>query len=194
MAIGANIARLLLALALGVALMLALAAAEPQRAHAGTACGKWGKDEPSELTTPRARRAVLCYVNRERGRRGIPKLRRDKRLQKASQRHTNKMDKRGCFSHQCKGEGSLESRLRSVGYLHGGLRRYGFGENIAWGTRHLASPKAMVKGWMNSSGHRANILNSNFRDLGVGFSHGTPNNRANRNGAFYTTDFGLRQG
>jgi uncharacterized protein YkwD len=195
MALGATFARptSLVAAAL-CALAIALIGSAPAEAAGPSACKRWGNDEPSELTNGHARKAVLCFVNRERSDRGIRRLKRDKRLQKASQRHNDRMDSQGCFSHVCPGEPGLDSRLRSVGYLTGGLSRWGYGENIAWGTDHLATPRAMVRAWMNSSGHRANILNSSFRDFGVGFTRGTPSNKRHKNGAFYTTDFGLRLG
>ncbi len=54
------------------------------------------------------------------------------------------------------------SSARSIGYE--------VGENIAWGTLWLATPKAIVAGWMASPGHRANILDATFKDTGVGVS------------------------
>ena len=85
---------------------------------------------------------------------------------------------------------SLDRRLDGVGYLGSGLTRWAFGENIAWGTGDSGTPRAIVDAWMNSSGHRANILSSSFREIGVGFSLGTPRSK-NDLGGIYTTDFGL---
>lgn len=48
-----------------------------------------------------------------------------------------------------------------------GLSYRSAGENIAYGQR---TPSAVVTGWMNSSGHRANILNASFTQIGVGYS------------------------
>jgi len=59
---------------------------------------------------------------------------------------------------------------------HGITYRYS-GENIAWGQR---SPEEVVTAWMNSAGHRANILNANFKELGVGY-------RQNARGVNYFT-------
>ena len=194
MALGARSIRpvALAVVALLAALAFSASAAAP--AQAGTACGKWGGDEPSELTQRHARKAVHCLLNRQRAKRGIPRLGRSGRLQTAAQRHTDYMDKRGCFSHVCPGEASLDTRLRSVGYLKSGLSRWSYGENIAWGTHRMATPKAIVKSWMHSPGHRANILNRSFREVGVGYARGTPLNKRDRNGGIYTTDFGLRIG
>ena len=58
----------------------------------------------------------------------------DDRLDRAAQRHTRYMRKHGCFSHQCKGERSLERRLRRVHYLTKHLKEWSYGENIAWGS------------------------------------------------------------
>ena len=193
MAIGANtpwLARLIVPLLAAVALLLAAGPVAPQ-ANAATACTKYGDVAAKKLRNREARSAIRCYLNRERGKRGMSNLGRDRRLQKASQKHTNFMLYKNCFSHQCPGEGSLESRLRSVNYLLGGLLRWTYGENIAYGGGSYGTPKAIVKAWMNSPGHRANILNPAFRDVGVGFASGTPG-KPKASGGIYTTDFGMR--
>jgi uncharacterized protein YkwD len=101
------------------------------------------------------------------------------------------MDGTGCFSHQCPGEPALDVRLERVDYLSGGLSAWGFGENVAWGTAELATPEAIVGAWMNSPGHRANILSRDWREIGIGFSPGSPSS-GNAFAGIYTTDFGLR--
>ena len=158
-----------------------------------SACERWGKTSPSKLSNGQAREAILCLVNRKRDGAGLPALDRNKRLQKAAQRHTDKMSGTGCFAHECSGKGALDVRLESVDYLTGGLSQWAFGENIAWGMESLGTPAAIVKAWINSPGHRANILSSQFREIGVGFAPGTPSS-SGANGGIYTTDFGLRVG
>lgn len=158
-----------------------------------SACKSWGKTSPGQLTNGQARKAILCLVNRKRDNAGLRPLDRNKRLQKAAQRHTDKMSGSGCFNHECAGEGALDVRLESVDYLTGGLSQWAFGENIAWGMDSQGSPESIVDAWMNSSGHAANILSRQFRDIGVGFAPGTPSN-SRANGGIYTTDFGLRVG
>jgi uncharacterized protein YkwD len=102
------------------------------------------------------------------------------------------MKRHQCFSHQCRAEPSLRRRLERVGYISDHhLHRYSYGENIGRGTGSFSTPKAMVSAWMRSPGHRRNILNRDFRDLGVGFVRGTPTGRQGDSG-IYTTDFGLR--
>src|SRR2546423_1519821 len=63
------------------------------------------------------------------------------------------------------------------------------GENIAWGSLQYSTPASIVKMWMHSPGHRANILRAGFRDIGIGIARGAP--QAGVHGAAtYTTDFG----
>jgi uncharacterized protein YkwD len=136
---------------------------------------------------------VLCLVNRERNRAGLRPLDRNRDLQRAAQRHNDRMVGSGCFSHRCSGEADLGTRLKSTGYLGGGLRRWAYGENIAWGMDRRGSPAAVVGAWMGSPPHRANILSGSFRELGVGFGTGSPS-RGRDPGGVYTIDFGVAVG
>jgi uncharacterized protein YkwD len=170
-------------MALLVAAFQASAATAP--ASAANACKRYGTDRPGNLTPKHARAAVTCLVNRKRKQNGRGELRRDGRLVRAASRHSTRMRKQGCFSHQCPGEASPLGRLKSVGYVVGGLSRWAYGENIAWGQSSRGTPKRIVRSWMRSSSHRANILSGTFRELGAGYS------RQGSRG-YYTVDFGLR--
>jgi uncharacterized protein YkwD len=183
------------ALALAVSATAAFgAAALPGTALAGDrACQKWGNSAPDELSNGEARKAIFCLVNEKRDSAGLKPFDRSKKLQKAAQRHTNRMVGTGCFAHQCRGEAGLDSRLSSVDYLVNGLTSWAYGENIAWGMYDRGTPRAIVGAWMNSSGHRANILSRSFREIGVGFGAGTPQSKKDP-GGIYTTDFGLAVG
>jgi uncharacterized protein YkwD len=82
------------------------------------------------------------------------------------------------------------SRIRATGYISSS--RIGeVGENIGWGTLGDATPRAIVAAWMDSPGHRANILDPRFRDTAVGVvpTRSLPPARG-RAGAIYTQDFG----
>ncbi len=69
---------------------------------------------------------------------------------------------------------------------------YEVGENIAWGTLSLATPRAIVAAWMASPAHRANILDANFRETGIGVTPRPPASLAHgQAGAIYTQDFGV---
>ena len=141
--------------------------------------------EPTEVTLEVSERATFCLLNRERTTRGIRKLRRNKRLDLASVRHARSMAARNFFEH-----GNFVGRIRSANYLRG-ARGWRLGENIAWGSGSLGSPIEIVDAWMHSPGHRANILNRGFREIGIGIARGTPN-RTYGDGATYVTDFGTR--
>ncbi len=78
--------------------------------------------------------------------------------------------------------------------LHQRARSWALGENIAWGTGSLATAAQIHRSWMNSPGHRANILKRSFREIGIGIESGLPVRlSAAQSGATYTTDFGVRR-
>lgn len=187
--------RSLLAVAALLGLLALLIAAGPaaQGASAANACEEWGDRQSDEIRTGQARKAVLCLVNRERSKRGLKPLSRDKKLQSAAQIHNDYMQKKKCFSHQCPGEASLTGRLQTSNWLTRGLSGYAYGENIAWGSGHLGTPANIMKQWMNSSGHRANILSKKFAQIGVGYTKGTISS-PNAVGAIITTTFGWKKG
>ena len=74
------------------------------------------------------------------------------------------------FSHTACGRDFLY-HFRRVGYTSSGC--WGVGENIAWGSGSTASPRAIMRAWLNSTGHRDNILKGSFRDFGAGMRRGT---------------------
>jgi uncharacterized protein YkwD len=162
-------------------------------APAGASSCSHAQASPKTVSSRDAQRAVTCLLNKERTDRGLPRLRSNNDLRRSARRHSDYMSRHNCFDHECSGEASIDGRLRKSGYLNSHLTRWLYGENIAYGTRRWASPKAMVKAWMHSSEHRANILNPQFRDLGVGVVWGTFSN-PHGSGGIYTTDFGLRRG
>lgn len=183
----------LLALFLGLFVVLIAAGPKAEQASAAGPCNKWGDKLSNEITSGEARKAILCLLNRKRSSRGIPKLDRNRKLQRASQRHTNYMQRHRCFSHQCPGEPSLTKRLQKVGWLTGDLSRWAYGENLAVGGGHLGTPRSVVNAWMESKGHRDNVLNRTFDEVGVGYTKGTISAR-NAVGSVVTADFGFKRG
>jgi len=183
--------RLRLAL-LGAALAIAGLAGGPGAQVAKASDCANAKAKPSKLSTPEARKAIACLINKRRSNAGLPSLDRHRALQKSAQRHNNRMHGTGCFAHQCPGEPGLDTRIRSTGYLSG-ANRWKYAENVAWGRGKRGSPANVVEAWMHSSGHRANILSNDFRDLGVGFDDGTPSSKR-ASGGIFTVDFGLSSG
>ena len=147
---------------------------------------------PTAEDLERIRQATLCLVNRERLAAGEVPLRINERLAQAAQGHTDDMVAANYFDHvDPSGRGALE-RMRAVGYVYSPRIGYEIGENIAWGTGVLATPKAIVAAWMASPGHRANILDPRYRDTAVGVSSRLPSSLGHgASGGIYTQDFGV---
>ncbi|MFI6857665.1 CAP domain-containing protein [Streptomyces sp. NPDC050416] len=120
--------------------------------------------------------AVTDLTNRERARAGLPPLAADPLLTAAAQAHSADMVARDFYSHTAPGGSRPWDRAAAAGST-----RRSIGENIACGQR---SPAEVVEGWMNSPGHRANILKPGFTHLGVGFAGG------GRAGTYWTQLFG----
>lgn len=166
---------------------LSLAAAGPSSASAACA----GADlDPNAGNLDQVAQATLCLVNEERTSRGLRSLSENTLLSRAARGHSTDMVDRNYFAHDSLGGASFLDRIRSVGYLPSS-GTWVAGENIAYGTSVLGTPRAIVKSWMESPGHRANILNGSYRELGIGVAPGVP--VAGRDGGgTYTHDFGYR--
>jgi uncharacterized protein YkwD len=107
---------------------------------------------------------VLDLVNAERAANGCKALVIDPSLQKASHDYAVEMVQTHNFSHTSVDGLSPTDRAKAAGYDDG------VGENIAMG--YSNDPKGVVSGWMNSAGHRANILNCSYTKTGVGYDPG----------------------
>lgn len=135
-----------------------------------------------------ARRATLCLVNRERVRHGRGLVHSDRRLRRAAGRHARRMVRDGWFGHIGPDGRDLHMRARFVRWPGEG-RDWELGENIGQGTGSVATPRGMVRAWMESTAHRANLLEARFDRLGLAIVAGTPGDRSA--GATYTTTFGF---
>lgn len=146
---------------------------------------------PTPANLESVRTATFCLINRERALHGERPLRLNLKLQRAAQRHSEEMVAEDYFSHyEPSGEGPA-GRMRATGYI-GPNVGYEVGENIAWGTLRLATPNAIVEGWMHSPGHRANILDASFRETAIGVVAAVPRSFGKgQQGAIYTQDFGV---
>lgn len=154
---------------------------------AATHCHGAGK-VPTSATLDQTRETTLCLLNAERRKHGLAKLRENEKLRVAAERHSEDMEQRHYFDHVTPGGVGHLARVRSSGYLRD-TRSWSVGENIAWGSGRLATPRAIVRSWMQSPGHRENILSRRYRDIGIGLASGTPQGG---DGATYTTNFGAR--
>jgi uncharacterized protein YkwD len=133
-------------------------------------------------------RATLCVLNAERARHNLRPLRLNRKLSRAARRHSRAMALHNFFSHTSRSGASFVDRIRSTGYLSG-ARSWAVGENIAYGSGSRSTPRSIGRAWMNSPPHRANILSSSYRAIGIGIASGTPGSQG---GGTYTTDFGRR--
>src|SRR3954471_4606817 len=172
--------------ALLLLLLLVAVAAGASPASAATVCAS--ADGPTAQTsTVSLANAALCLVNQERSSRGLRPLKSNRRLAKAANGHARDMNARGYFSHDSANGASFVDRIRKAGYVP---RRAlpSLGEDLAWGSGSLGTPREIVQSWMNSPGHRANILDSKFREAGMGVAFGDPG--AGTDGVTYALDFG----
>src|SRR3954464_2487795 len=164
------------------ALAVAALAAAPSGASAASCAG--ADQLPAELGA-RAVPVTLCLVNQQRAAHHLRPLRLDRKLTRASVRHSRDMVSHRYFAHVSRSGATPGTRIRRAGWTHG-RRSWMVGENIAWGTGSRAPPRAIVRAWMRSSGHRANILQRRFRMIGIGIAVGAPGGQANA--GTYATD------
>ena len=120
------------------------------------------------LTIPRLDNKVSAYeaevvrlVNEIRKENGLQPLTANWELARVARYKSQDMKDKGYFSHTSPTYGSPYQMIRAFG-----LSFRAAGENIAKG---YSTPQAVVNGWMNSSGHRANILNASYKQIGVGY-------------------------
>jgi uncharacterized YkwD family protein/spore coat assembly protein SafA len=115
---------------------------------------------------------VLDLVNQERSKVGLKPLQMDWELQRVARVKSQDMSNKNYFSHQSPTYGSPFDMMKQFGISYRTA-----GENIAMGQR---TPQEVMNSWMNSSGHRANILKADFTHIGVGFES---------NGYYWTQQF-----
>ncbi|KNY30033.1 Sporulation uncharacterized protein YkwD [Pseudobacteroides cellulosolvens ATCC 35603 = DSM 2933] len=117
---------------------------------------------PSQSSTKAYEDEVLRLVNVERAKNGLPALKSDWQLSRVARYKSQDMVNKGYFSHTSPTYGSPFKMMESFG-----IRFSAAGENIAYGQR---TPAEVMNGWMNSPGHRANILSPSFTHIGVGLA------------------------
>ncbi|TCN20637.1 CAP domain-containing protein [Sinorhizobium americanum] len=132
---------------------------------------------------------LLELINAERAKAGVQPLAFDNDLSEAAQGHSQWMLAADVFSHTGSGGSSSTQRMQAAGYVLQGS--WSTGENIAWATTRAPTGyqdevKLLHTNLMNSSGHRANLLNPNFREVGLGVEIG---DYGGRSSAFVTEDF-----
>jgi len=116
---------------------------------------------------------VVELVNSERSKAGCAPLKVNEKLTKAAQAHSEDMARHRNMSHTGSDGSNPGDRIKRAGYE---WRAYG--ENVAHGYR---TPESVMKGWMSSPGHKRNILDCTFKEIGVGLA---------QPGYYWTQDFG----
>ena len=125
---------------------------------------------------------MIDLVNVERAAEGLPPLSVDASLASAARAHSEDMGLQDYFSHTGLDGRSPADRIADAGYAWNYM-----GENIAAGQ---PTPEDVIDSWMASDGHRANILNPNFCDIGVGYAYVADSTYEH----YWTQDFGRRSG
>jgi len=114
---------------------------------------------PKETTS--FEQQVIDLTNKERAKAGLPALKANWELSRVARLKSQDMHDKKYFSHQSPTYGSPFDMIKSFGIKYNTA-----GENIAKGQ---ATPQAVVNAWMNSAGHRENILKASFKEIGVGY-------------------------
>jgi uncharacterized protein YkwD len=135
------------------------------------------------------RAAILCLHNQVRARNNLPLLKDNAKLRKAAVGHSAAMVNEGYFDHTSPDGDSFVDRIVGAGYAK---RNDGWtlGENLAWGTGDLSTATGVMNAWMNSAGHKANILKKSYKEVGIGIRLGVPSDEGV--GATITADFGVK--
>lgn len=144
---------------------------------------------PAVASVSTAKAATLCLLNDERASRGLGTLSSQSTLETAATEYSRSMVQLRFFGHVSPGGQTISERLRS--YTRS-ASRWRTGENLAWGEGSRATPSAIVKAWMESPSHRANVLNGSFDEIGIGIVDGTPRGGVPALSATYTTELGAR--
>ncbi|GGR37516.1 CAP domain-containing protein [Streptomyces griseomycini] len=138
-----------------------------------TAAPKPTTAAPSPAEASGAVARVLELVNAERGKAGCSPVKVNTALTEAAQDHSEDMAASGTMSHTGSDGSSPADRITRAGYSWST-----YGENVAYG---YSTPEQVMQGWMNSPGHKKNILNCAFEEIGVGLA---------QPGSYWTQDFG----
>jgi uncharacterized protein YkwD len=146
--------------------------------------------QPTAQNLAHVSEVVFCLMNAMRANAGLPALKQQDQLASASVDHSQDMVTNKYFAHDSLDGRDVVTRLKTVTYIPKS-GDWVVGENLAWGSGTLATPKALVNAWMNSPPHRENLLSADFQEVGMGVVFGTPSKDAS-DGVTVTTDFGTR--
>jgi uncharacterized protein YkwD len=147
---------------------------------------------PGQAAVEDLRAATLCLMNAERTARGLGRLQSEPLLGRVAAGYARQMVRGQFFDHTSPAGSTMLARIKATSYLRD-VTSWSVGENLAWGSGNLATPRAMVRAWMQSAEHRANLLDRHFADIGIGVAAGAPVAlEPGELGGTYVTDFGRR--
>jgi uncharacterized protein YkwD len=144
---------------------------------------------PAADNLDQIRAAVLCLHNQIRASKGLPALKDNSKLRSAAAGHSDDMVDEGYFDHTAPTGDTFVDRILGARYAKK-TDGWTLGENLAWGTGDLSTPAGVMNAWMNSAGHKANILKRSYREVGIGIRLGVPSDAGV--GATFTADFGAK--
>ena len=147
---------------------------------------------PEASNVALAREAVMCLVNHVRAEHGEAPLKTNSDLERAADEHSRELVELDYFAHVSPSGLTPVQRIRETGYIPGPEFGYVIGENLAWGTLNLSTPQSIVNAWVASPGHLANILESQYKETGIGIVASVPPSLGNgQPGATYAQEFGV---
>ena len=170
-----------------LAAVAALAAPAGAQAHAQDAACPGADVVPAAGNLTQVASATLCLLNDERAAAGLHPLTVAQGLTQPSASYSARMVAESFFALVAPDGATLTDRLEAGGYIEPD-GDWTVGENIAWGQGDISTARSIMIAWMNSPGHRENILTPEFSEVGIGIVPGTPGDTSW--GATYTTDFG----
>lgn len=152
-----------------------------------------GDNAPSTAATRQLERLVVIEVNSVRRTHKLPPLRTSVPLGAAAESHSRAMGRFGFFAHESRDGSSYLIRIRRF-YGPRAAGTWAVGENLLWATNGGLSATQAVAVWMNSAGHRQNILAGHWREIGVSAVSvsGAPGVFAGRDVLLVTMTFGVR--
>jgi uncharacterized protein YkwD len=146
--------------------------------------GSWLRPSPANGAQVRA--ATLCLINAQRTHNGDRPLTENGMLDRAAELHSVDMAQRKYFEHDDPDGVGPDARIMRQGYPP-----ILVGENLAWAETVKSTPAHIVTLWMQSPGHRANILEPRYREIGIGMAYRAPEPQPTpKQAAIYTTTFG----
>ncbi|OLR26841.1 CAP domain-containing protein [Bacillus cereus] len=167
----------LLSIAAATALTLKISSLDIQAATVHlTATSETQKPAKEATSLSEFEQRVVELTNTERAKENLPPLQLETKLSNVARIKSEDMQKNNYFNHNSPTYGSPFDMMNKFGVLYTSA-----GENIAQGQR---TPEEVVQAWMNSAGHRTNILNNDFTHIGVGYVE---------NGNYWTQQFIAKQ-